>query len=850
MQDDAALLRRYAEDHSEEAFTELVNRHLGLVYHAALRQCGGNRHHAEEVAQLVFTDLARKADVLSRRPLLVAWLHTSARYAASHLHRAEARRLAREHAAFAMHDTEAGLAPEPAVEWDRLRPLIDEALQSLGERDRAAVLLRFFENRSYAELAATLSVSEDAARVRTNRALEKLRSALARRGLVSTSAALSLALAQPALAAAPAGLAAQIAASSLAAATFAGASTGLVSAAFLATVKIAGATTAAITLLSLGVILHQNASAPPEATATRTSALSAAELAAILHPARLTPADADLALAAYLALPALAENAAQTEFLERSARLRALLTVLPAEHHARLLAATSTRIGVPEDRLRRIAFAAWTELAAPAAARWAAAQENSPTLDGDQRAELATEAALAWARADFNAAYAWATALRPDLARHIGGRLLARLVRTDAARALTLARAGDLAYFDAVRPGIFEAWLEHDPAAAFQTLGAEMFAAPGDRVSLPRHLARWAWRDPQGALAWLDTRAPGEPYQRANQLGSLISDFADKNPPPDFAAFAAALTSRAESGFGRNRLEQFLRSWMERDSSAALRWLDTLPDASLREEIVRESVLYAAYDNPRDILTLARRLPADAKRAQAIDKILGDWSRKAPDDALAWLESAEGAELAGTETAQVVRIGIVAQKNPAAALAAWNAIGSEDTRRGIAPALARAWASTEPDAAAAWLFAQIPEGPNPNDPETYRSFNPDEREVYRKRMEPFSAYSQVYDTISAKWIARDPDDFIEWAQSLPSSVQQRSALHSLSWAAARQANADQPDPAKRLALIATLRDPDLRGPLMRDYILSWHRYDEKSARRWAMEHQAESLLEEDEKAAR
>ena len=852
MKDDPELLRLYATEGLQDAFAELVRRHLGLVYHAALRQTGGDPHRAEEVAQLVFTEVARQAAALSRRPLLVAWLHTTVRYTASHQRRTELRRLAREHAAFAMNADEAGATPEAAADWERLRPLVDDALQTLGERDRAAVLLRFFENRSYAELATSLSVSEDAARVRVNRALEKLRSALAQRGLVSTSSALSLALVQPTLVATPAGLATSVTTASIsaAAATATGAALGattgtLAAATFTGTVKIAALTAGAITVLSLGVAVYQHSSGANRAgsSSAPAPALSSAGLDAILHPARLSPADADSALAAYLALPPLPENTTHPEFLERSARLRALLTLLPARHVAQLLAATATRVGPPEDRLRRTAFSAWTELDAPSAARWAAALETGPAIDDSQRAAFATEAALAWARADFNASYAWTTALRPDLARHIGGSLLAVLVLTDSDHALALGRAGDLAYFYAVRPKIFEAWLDRDPAAAFQNLGAEMFAAPGDRASLPRHLARWAWRDPQAALAWLDTQAPGEPYQRANQLSSLISAFADGNPPPDFNAFAAALTSRAESGFGRNRLEMFVRSWMERDSSSALRWLDTLPDATLREEIVRESMLYAAYDNRRDLLTLARRLPADAKRAQSIDKILGDWSRRAPDEALAWLDSREGAELAGADTAQVVRIGALARKDPAAAIATWNAIGAEDARRGTAPALACAWASTEPDAAAAWLFAQIPEGPNFSDPETYHSLSPEERDAYLKRMQPYSAYPHAYDTISAAWIARDPGGFVEWAQSLPSSIRQRSALHSLSWEAARQANADQPDPTERLALIATLRDPDLRGSLMRDYLRDWHRYDENSARRWAAEHQAESLLQ-------
>ena len=203
MTDDAELLRRYATDRSEPAFAELVRRHLGFVYHAALRQCGGDAHRAEDVAQAVFTDLARKAHDLADRPVLAGWLYTSTRFAAAQAVRGEARRQTRERAAAMIPD-------EPPANWERLQPVIDDALAALGEPEREAVLLRFFEGRPFAEVGARLAVSEDAARRRVERALEKMREPLARHGVTSTVTALAAALAGQAGAAAPAGLAAQI----------------------------------------------------------------------------------------------------------------------------------------------------------------------------------------------------------------------------------------------------------------------------------------------------------------------------------------------------------------------------------------------------------------------------------------------------------------------------------------------------------------------------------------------------------------------------------------------------------------------------------------------------------------
>ena len=220
MRDDAQLLRSYAKENSEAAFRELVERHLRLVYSAALRQVGGDAALAQDVAQRVFTDLARKAGALGGRAVLAGWLYTSTRYAAAQVVRGEQRRRAREAEAQRMNELfSAGEGAESVAEWEQLRPVIDGALHTLGECDREAVLMRFFEGRAFADVGAALNVSEDAARVRINRALEKLRGLLARRGIKSTAAALGGVLAGNAAVAAPAGMAASVTAAVTAAVT-------------------------------------------------------------------------------------------------------------------------------------------------------------------------------------------------------------------------------------------------------------------------------------------------------------------------------------------------------------------------------------------------------------------------------------------------------------------------------------------------------------------------------------------------------------------------------------------------------------------------------------------------------
>ncbi len=211
--DDRSLLRQYAERRSEESFTTLVNRHLNLVYSAALRLVRSPQL-AEEVAQSVFTDLSRNAGKLKRDTILTAWLYRVAYRTAVDVVRRESRRQNREQQAVEM----AAMNSEPS-DWTHIEPLLDEGMQTLDETDRAAVLLRYFEGKSLREVGERLGTSEDSAQKRVSRAVERLRQFFTKRGVAVGASGLVAALSTNAVQAAPAGLAAAISS----AATFAGA---------------------------------------------------------------------------------------------------------------------------------------------------------------------------------------------------------------------------------------------------------------------------------------------------------------------------------------------------------------------------------------------------------------------------------------------------------------------------------------------------------------------------------------------------------------------------------------------------------------------------------------------------
>jgi RNA polymerase sigma factor (sigma-70 family) len=326
---DAHLLEAYARTQDQSSFAEWVRGHIDLVYSAARRQAGGDHHRAQEITQKVFLTVARKAATLARHPVIVAWLHHHTRLVAANLRKSDQRRLARETRAAA----DPALAAETSVsadssvtDWTRVEPVLDDALATLAERDREAVLLRYFSGQAYADIGRQLGLAENTARMRTERALEKLRRALAKRGVTSTTAALSLALGANAVTAAPASVAASALSAVLATSAALTAASTVSTFLTMSLLKHAATGLACATLAGLAVYHFTTDSAQtPTVTAPGSLHISA--------PATPPPAPAELTQLA-------AENAA----------LRARLATAEAERDAREKALSSTREKLAELR--------------------------------------------------------------------------------------------------------------------------------------------------------------------------------------------------------------------------------------------------------------------------------------------------------------------------------------------------------------------------------------------------------------------------------------------------------------------------------------------------------------------
>lgn len=289
MSDDAHLLSAFVRDRSEAAFRELVRRHLALVLATARRVLGGDPHLAQDVAQVVFTDFARKAPGLPADTVPAGWLWRHTRFVAANTARAESRRRQREHTAMHLH----ALDHDPGLDarWQRLAPVLDDVLATLDPSDRDALVLRYLGDASLRDVGRALGTGEDAAQKRTARALEKLRATLLSRGVTFSAALLATTLEAGAASPAPPSLVASVTRAALAPTAGAALLTMLKTKTFLATVA---------SLAVVVTLVLSSTETAPSASVGSASTSAAVDAVTPVAP-NVPPPDANAAIARALA---------------------------------------------------------------------------------------------------------------------------------------------------------------------------------------------------------------------------------------------------------------------------------------------------------------------------------------------------------------------------------------------------------------------------------------------------------------------------------------------------------------------------------------------------------------------
>lgn len=601
---DSQLLEDYARRGDEGAFREFVGRLGGLVHAAALRQTR-DQALAEEAVQNVFRAAAAKAATLSRHGVVAAWLHRAARLECLHLLRAERRRRARETAGFYMNENSGPAAPDPGPAWDAVRPLLDRGLDSLGEADRQALLLRFFRDLSFREVAADLGVREDAAKMRVGRALEKLRGFLHRHGVQGTASALALLLTKEAPATPlHSTLSAQWSAAALSAVPPASTGAGLLTVIF--TVMSTSKLTATLALLALLLPpalkwrgLSQTLVSVPRQGLTALHPESTSPIAPLTRSEKpgkgMTPAPRD---------PLLAELERGVSHPED-----------PYQDYSRLLDLTQLVLGLEPARFR--------------GALDILKSARSPAQAG----KLMTALLSRWAETDAGEAFHVAGELAGSMKTAAMEGVLSVWMRQapDAA----LARLGEIPDARERREVLETAYRQLSHGNPRETLArAGSIADAGTAAAVKENaLQIWAGLDPEEALRWIRTEEPETSRDTAER--QLIRTLAMLRPDK-----ALELAQTMANPQARNHsVEEALRGWAVQDTAAARDAMLALPPEILKSAYLTNATLQMAWLDPAGTAAVMDRLSPEAGRSDLAQAVANTWMRADRAAALAWIHS-------------------------------------------------------------------------------------------------------------------------------------------------------------------------------------------------------------------
>lgn len=641
-QSDHELLRAYAALHDEAAFRELVQRHTDLVYSAARRQVESDTA-ARDLTQRVFTDLARRSsDILLKQTgqSLVGWLHRATRYAALNHRRDARRRLANEKLAMEQLVTDS----DTPADWELIHPTLDEALDSLADSDRNAVLLRYFQNHDLRTIGAMLGVSDDAAQKRVSRAVERLREFYAERGVPVGAGGLALALSANAAQAAPAGMALAISSvATLAETTLATTATGTAATAIvmtalkktLVTVVLVAAFTAPL------VLKHREASRlQKEVEALRW------EKEALLTRIKRESAEASPAIDQALAPEAEVSAPADPLPAEVVARIAAMLsdrrpmTTARRETWAKLMAQISSdqlddalqaARQVPDHEIRtaitEALFRSWIETNPRAALAFA-----TVSFQGQEKSNAIRDAIEHWAAHDPDGAFAaWREQSAGDSAKRLswGGdqqeitrALFAGMAQQDFQKAVHYLNGVERELFGGALAGLGTTAAKTEQGRAFfLDQLTQVNDQPVSYEAISGFMHGWAQNDFPSAKAWVEGQPPGN--QRDYALRQVGLNYVRRDPKAgaDWWLAQATPAERAQAFFG------IAQGWASIDIKAAGEWLNRQGSGAALDSGRSAFADVAVEHDPETALMWAESISEPTYRNEVLARTLRKWQR-------------------------------------------------------------------------------------------------------------------------------------------------------------------------------------------------------------------------------
>ena len=477
-------------------------------------------------------------------------------------------------------------------------------------------------------------------------------------------------------------------------------------------------------------------------------------------PPPLPPASVDRAITAWLALREPAGGS--VNFAHRAETLQALLAYLPTRAYPRLLDAVLAH-PTPNDRLLLdIVYQRYAELDPASAAQWVVTAKTGPDFSPFNFAKLAI---AHWVKKDPNTVAAWLKAMENRaFATGLSTQMLSELAKVD-------------------------------PAAALRTFGPDLWNNGKNVWSLRPALTLWAQRDPAAMLAWV----LAQPRKNDRQLGWWIGEIsAGANPQ----ALLAIIIAQPSLPARESTMRQVLEKWSLKEPAAALAWAQSIPDRHQRNELLEQLSYQDTDGNHKQILSFALALPEGKNRIERIGDLLGNWAGRDPTSTLAWIrDQKDPAVAAAAPAAQAAILGAIARDEPQTAIAEWQALADEKTKREAISLIIKSWSETDPGAALRWLETQ----PNV---------------LATSGLAGHYAHQALY-----PWSLKEPEAALRWAEAQPQ--QKAYYLQGLSGDLRNKA-----DRATVSDLYTKITDPTLRTEVLTAHVREWLTKDRPAAQAW------------------